>query len=145
MTFLNAVSLGTYTATNTHAPHVKRRYKLVAKIDEQIKLSLDSNYRPTKLIWHMDGEGKEHTKAVPKRIKRWWVEKVDGTVLLSVRYGSKALELAKGKNAILVHSTAELPKVLENLKLAVEKGELDMILAEQTGLARELKKPEKTK
>jgi hypothetical protein len=103
----------------------------MAKIEDQIKRPLDSNYRPTKLIWHMDGEGKEHTKAVPKRVKRWWVERVDGTVLLSVRYGSKALELAKVKKAILVHSTAELPKVLENLKLAVEKGEFDALLEQQ--------------
>jgi len=143
MTFLNAVTLGTYTLGKGHAAHIKRRYRLVEKIDEQLKLALDSTYRPTKLIWHMDGEGKEHTKAVPKRIKRWWTEQTDGTVLLTVRYGSKALELAKGKNAILVYSTAELAKVLENLKLAVEKGELDKILEEQTSYTKSVAKSKK--
>jgi hypothetical protein len=143
MTFLNALTLGSYVAGKGHAPHVSRRYKLSAKIDEQIKLAQDSTYRPTKLIWHMDGEGKEHTKAVSKRIKRWWREKSDGTVLLTVRYGSRALELAKGKNAIVVHSTAELPKVLENLKLAVERGELDKILEEQTSYTKSVAKSKK--
>jgi hypothetical protein len=141
MTYLNALTLAVYTASKDYAPNVKRRYKLVARIEDQIKLALDSNYRPTKLIWHSDSNGTEQTKTVPKRIKRWWSEQSDGTVLLSVRYGSKALELAKGKNAIVLSNAKELPKVLENLKLAVEKGEFDTILVEQTSYTRKIKKP----
>jgi hypothetical protein len=73
---------------------------------------------------------------VPKRVKRWWTERVDGTVLLTLRYGSKALELTKGKNAIVVSSTAELPTLLQNLKAAVEGGEFDELLEQQVGYGR---------
>ena len=38
------------------------------------------------------------------RIKRWWIEREDGSVHLTVRYGSKPLEFAKGKNAIALNS-----------------------------------------
>ena len=65
------------------------------------------------------------------RIKRWWVEKVDGTVLLTVRYGSRPLELAKGKNAIELASMEALELRLRNLKLAVLSGELDQVLLGQ--------------
>ena len=65
------------------------------------------------------------------RIKRWWVEKVDGTVLLTVRYGSRPLELAKGKNAIELASMEALELTLRNLKLAVLSGELDQVLLGQ--------------
>lgn len=57
--------------------------------------------------------------------------KADGTVLLTVRYGSKALELVKGKNAIVINSERELPTVLKRLKEAVEAGEFDKLLNEQ--------------
>jgi hypothetical protein len=48
-----------------------------------------------------------------------------------VRYGSKPLELAKGKNAIVVNSKAELPTVLAHLRAAAEKGEFDELLTAQ--------------
>ncbi len=44
---------------------------------------------------------------------------------LSVRYGAKVLELAKGKYAIEVANTAELVNTLEIVKQATENGELD--------------------
>ena len=44
---------------------------------------------------------------------------------LQVRYGTRVLELAKGKNSIDVGSTAELLGALEVVKRAVEAGELD--------------------
>jgi hypothetical protein len=41
------------------------------------------------------------------------------------------LELAKGKNAIVVNSVAELPTVLKRLAEAVGNGEFDKLLEEQ--------------
>ena len=68
--------------------------------EEQIKLAVDSTYQPTKIVWSSDSAGNQHKVEQPKRIKRWWVELTDGTVQLTVRYGSKPLEFSKGKNAI---------------------------------------------
>ena len=145
MTLLNALTLTTFKPGTENAPHVRRRNKLIAKIEEQIKLANNPDYKPTKLIWHSDGEGIQHKQEIPKRIKRWWITQSDGTVLLTVRYGSRALELAKGKNAIVISSTAELPKVLETLLKAVNEGEFDALLESQasyTKLAKQKRKSE---
>lgn len=47
-----------------------------------------------------------------KRIKRWWVTNADGSVQLTIRYGSKPIELAKGKNAIELSSASEIASTL---------------------------------
>ena len=60
-----------------------------------------------------------------KRVKQWWFVADTGRVCLQVRYGTRVLELAKGKNSIDVGSTAELLGALEVVKRAVEAGELD--------------------
>ena len=39
-----------------------------------------------------------------KRIQRWRSVKADGTLQRIIRYGSKPLELAKGKNAVEIAS-----------------------------------------
>ena len=40
----------------------------------------------------------------PKRVKRWWSVQTDGKVLLTVRYGARAIGVEKGKDAIEVES-----------------------------------------
>lgn len=136
MTLLNALTLTTFENHNAQSPVLHRRRKLIAKVEEQIRYATDSSYQPTKQTWHKDAEGRAQRVTVAKRVRRWWTIKADGTVLLTVRYGSRALELAKGKNAIVVNSTKELPKILENLKTAVEAGEFDTLLEEQIGLTK---------
>jgi hypothetical protein len=131
MTLLNAFTLTRYETDNQLSPTLHRRRKLVAKIAEQIRYATDSEYQPTKQTWHKDAEGREQRVTVPKRVRRWWTVRSDGTVLLTVRYGSRALELAKGKNAIAVNSVKELPTVLKRLSEAVEAGEFDKLLDEQ--------------
>lgn len=141
MTLLNAFTLTTYQTDNRVSPTIHRRRKLVAKIDEQIRLATDSSYQPTKQTWHKDSEGREQRVTVPKRVRRWWTVRNDGVVLLTVRYGSRALELAKGKNAIVVNSVKELPTVLKRLRESVEAGEFDKLLAEQTSYGGRVNTP----
>jgi hypothetical protein len=62
---------------------------------------------------------------VAKRIKQWWFVTEAGKLVLSVRYGTKVIELAKGKFAVEVGSEKELVPTLELLKGAVLAGELD--------------------
>jgi hypothetical protein len=69
--------------------------------------------------------GERKTVEVVKRVKQWWFVAESGRVCLQVRYGSKVLELAKGKNSIEVGSGNELLAVLETVKKCVEAGELD--------------------
>ena len=138
MSFLNALTLTQYSGNDIKVPVVHRRNKLVAKLSEQIKLASDTDYRPLKLTWHKDAEGREHRVEVPKRVRRWWTEHSNGTVQLTVRYGSKPLELAKGKNAIVVNSKAELPTVLAHLRAAAEKGEFDTLLLQQVSYGKRI-------
>ena len=73
---------------------------------------------------------------MPKRVKRWWVETDEGKALLTVRYGSKPLEFAKGKNAIELGSEAEVADVLAKVREAAELGELDALIEKQAQFGR---------
>ncbi len=61
-----------------------------------------------------------------KRVKEWFWINDAGKINLAVRYGSKVLELAKGKNAIELASGDELIAALHALKAAALAGELDV-------------------
>ena len=63
---------------------------------------------------------------------------VDGTINLVVRYGSKPLEFAKGKNAIELASGAEVADVLAEVREAAENGELDAVIEQQARFGRRL-------
>ncbi|OYU69211.1 MAG: hypothetical protein CFE28_03860 [Alphaproteobacteria bacterium PA2] len=128
MAILNTLKLVEFKPHNGGGRVQLRRRKLADKIDQQILLANDPSYRPTKIVWTKDGNGSEQRREIPKRIKRWWVQNMDGTVQLTIRYGSKALELAKGKCAIECASVAEISDVLTKIKAAAENGELDEIL-----------------
>jgi hypothetical protein len=54
-----------------------------------------------------------------------------------VRYGTRVLELAKGKNSIEVGSGSELLSVLETVKKSVELGELDTQIEAASAAVRE--------
>ena len=54
-----------------------------------------------------------------------------GSVELTVRYGSRVLELPKGMDAVELASTDELVPVLEQFKEAAERGEMDDMIASQ--------------
>lgn len=140
MSFIQTVKLAEYKPGSVRSPVARRREKLAFKVEEQIKLAVDSTYRPTKIVWSRSADGTEHKVEQPKRIKRWWVEAVDGTVQLTVRYGAKPLELAKGKNAIALKSKDEVEDTLRKLQQAVLNGEFDTILEQQIGVTKPIRK-----
>ena len=110
---------------------LKSRIKIIAKIDEQILLATDSNYKPTKIKWVRNEDGTERKLEIPKRIRRCWCEQQGGTILLTIRYGNKVIELEQGKNAIELSSKAELEPMLQSIKKAVDNGEFDVLLEKQ--------------
>lgn len=116
-----------------------RRRKLVEKIEQQIKLVADPSYAPTKLIWAADENGIQQRREVAKRIKRWWFENIDGTVQLTIRYGSKPLELARGKSAIACENVSVIATILESIKQSVIDGEFDVILNGQVSAVKKAK------
>jgi hypothetical protein len=111
-------------------PVQARRNKLSAKLYEQIQLATAKNegrsYTPTKWRTYTNKEtGERKTVELPKRIKEWWWTNDGGTINVSVRYGARQIELAKGKNAIEVANIDVLVTALTVIKTAVENGELD--------------------
>jgi len=62
---------------------------------------------------------------MPKRVKPWWFTAENGKLALHVRYGSRALELAKGKFVIEVALDKDLAATLDLIKAAVLAGELN--------------------
>ena len=69
----------------------------------------------------------------PKRIKPWWFMAADGTLCLSVFYGSKRIELIPGKNSISVKNMNDLIEALELLKSETEAGSLDRAIENASG------------
>ncbi|MBD8628469.1 hypothetical protein IFT64_16165 [Oxalobacteraceae sp. CFBP 8753] len=111
-------------------PIVKRRNRLIAKIWEQTELAKGQQggtaYAPVHTRKIKDRETGDVCRVeAPKRIKAWWFTADNGKVCLTIKYGAKVLELAKGKSAIEVGTMAELVPTLDMLKVAVDAGELD--------------------
>ena len=115
----------------THMPAVQvRRNKLVKRLWEQAELAraqqAGTHFAPIKFRTIADPEtGLRKQVEVAKRVKQWWFTAESGKLALSVRYGSKILELAKGKYAVEIASEKELVPTLEIIKAAVLAGELD--------------------
>ena len=117
-------------------PIAVRRRKLIANTDEQIQIATNKDYTPTQHKLVTDDKGKQTKVEVAKRVKRWWAASVDGKINLVVRYGSKPLELAKGKNAIELASEADVADTLRKVREAAELGELDVLIEQQAQFGR---------
>jgi hypothetical protein len=136
MTVLDTLNFVAFKPLANTNPIAVRRRKLAAKIDEQILLATDKGYTPTQHNWITDADGNQRKVEVAKRVKRWWTASVDGKVNLVVRYGSKPLVFAKGKNAIELASEAEVADTLRKVRDAVELGELDALIEKQARFGR---------
>jgi hypothetical protein len=107
----------------------QRRNKLAKRLWEQMELAkaqqAGTQFVATKFRTVKDSDGVRKTVEASKRVKAWWFTGDNGKLALCVRYGSKVLELAKGKYAIEVGGEKDLVNVLEVVKTAVLNGELD--------------------
>ena len=111
------------------SPIIVRRNKLAAKIEEQLQLATAQKegrlYAPKRIKNVTNAEGERVAVETTKRVKEWYWTTPANKVNLCVRYGSKTLELSKGKNAIELSSGEELLSTLSMLREAVIAGELD--------------------
>lgn len=140
MSFITSLKLVEFKPQHASGAVFVRRRKLADKIAQQINLASNAAYAPTKIITVKDENGNEQRREVAKRIKRWWFTNADGSVQLTVRYGSKPIEFAKGKNAIELSSASEIAPTLTAISDAVMNGELDAALAVSSAFSRKLKK-----
>lgn len=114
------------------SPIIVRRNKLAAKIEEQLQLATAQKegrlYAPKRIKNVTNAEGERVAVETTKRVKEWYWTTPANKINLCVRYGSKTLELSKGKNAIELSSGEELLSTLSMLKDAVIAGELDDVI-----------------
>ncbi len=130
MSALNTLKYVSAKRPQNAPPIVLRRNKLSNQLHEQIELARcqadGKTYAPTRLRSIKDKHtGERKLVDAVKRVKQWWFVAENGRVCLQVRYGTRVLELAKGKNSIEVGTVAELLPVLATVKKCVEAGELD--------------------
>ena len=131
MELLKTLKLTRYQRSNTNNPVLQRRIKLAAGISEQVQLANNPNYKPISVRAVAGDSGDIREVEVSNRVLRWWRVDMDGTVELTVRYGSRVLEFAKGMDAVELASTDDLVGVLEQFKAAAERGEMDDMVAAQ--------------
>ena len=130
MSALSGLKLVSAKRPQQASPIVLRRNKLSKHIFEQIELAKNladgKTYAPIRMRTVTDKLSSERkTVELPKRIKQWWFVADNGKVCLQIRYGTRVLEIAKGKNSIEIANGAELLSSLEIVKKCVENGELD--------------------
>ena len=115
-------------------PIVFRRMKLIRKLDEQINLAnavLNGTTYVVKRLKNIKNEqsGEVRSFEVVRNVSPMFFKSTNDKLCVQVRYGSKVVELAKGKNAIQVDDEKTLVKVLETVRSAVFDGELDEQIA----------------
>jgi hypothetical protein len=112
------------------SPIQHRRNVLVARIDEQIELAKammagESLVKTRTRIIKNKETGESRAVEQAKRIRPWWFTDERGKLYLQIKYGSRTLELAKGKNSIELGAKEDLVKTLSLVRDAVGSGDLD--------------------
>ena len=130
MTALTGLKLTAAQKPTQMPPVQQRRNKMAKRLWEQAELAraqqAGSTFAPTKFRSVKDAAtGERKQVETNKRVKAWWFVAENGKLVLSVRYGTKVLELAKGKHAVEVGAEKDLVGVLDVIKAAVLAGELD--------------------
>ena len=119
-------------------PVALKRSKFISRVSEQLEIA--------NLL--MKGEQIPFTSfndpvslKRPRRVSPWWWTDRDGKYLMAIKYGSKVIELAKGKSAVQAETLEQIIEVLKSLKLATSNGELDVLLNHAGELIRKRFKP----
>ena len=129
MTALTGLKLTAAQKPTQMSPVQQRRNKLAKRLWEQMELAkaqqAGTHYIATKFRTITDNEtGLRKQVETNKRVKAWWFVAENGKLSLCVRYGTKVLELAKGKHAVEVGADQYLVGVLELIKAEFLSGEL---------------------
>jgi len=117
-----------------------RKMKLLKKLDEQISLATaqkNGEFFTVKRLKNVKDENGNSTQIeVQKRVSPWfWTD--NNKTYVQIRYGTRVLELQKGKNTIETASADDLLKTLGIVKTAVASGELDSVIEAASVKVRE--------
>lgn len=114
------------------SPVLAKRLKLIERLEEQLAMvhaKLTSQpFSMPKIKTVKDPEsGEKTTVEVPRKIRPWYFDN-NHHFYLEVKFAGKVLELQPNMPTINVGELSELPKILQLIIAATEKGELDDFL-----------------
>lgn len=139
MSLLSSLNLVQSNATEMRTRGISTmRQKLIDRISDQIALveamETGKTFQRVKFRRVRDEASDEVTETpVRTRVRPWWLQDKDGSILVWIKYGNQALELAKGKSAIRVKNIQELAKTFETVLEAVRAGEFDSHITNAVG------------
>ena len=110
-------------------PTILRRAKLLTQLQQQRALASDPMFIAITQRWRKGEHGEKRLVDSQKRVKRWWYIDPIGNCYLTINYGSRRLELDKGKSAIAVGAKDNLVPTIDAVIAAVEAGELDAAIS----------------
>ena len=118
-------------------PVQQRRNKLSNQLWQQIELAKSqiehTHFVVKRRVTVKDIEGNYKTIERPKRIKPWWFMASNGSLCVSMFYGSKRIEIVPGKTSISVRNMTDLIQALEILKSETEAGSFDEAIEQASG------------
>lgn len=127
MSYLSKLTVKSVKRNGAKDPIVQRREKLVAGIEEQLKVAeatlKGEIYEVRRKVWTKNEQGEKVLIERMRKVRAWFFEQ-DGGWYVQCKYGSKPLALGKG-NAVFVKALADVEGALQTLYAAAAGGELD--------------------
>lgn len=140
MATLSKFNLKTVKRINGKDPKINKRNKLVKALEEQLTIVEHKingqDYKAVKKVWKDNGSGEKVLMEVPKRVREWYFEQDSGWYI-QCRYGARVLDIVGRNNSVYVNKITEVPKVINALIEATNKGELDDAI-ERVSMRRKL-------
>lgn len=128
MSSLAKLTIKSVTRQTKLSPDEARRNKLLAAIEEQLKVAeatmRGEEYSITRQRWLKNDAG-EKVRVQRQKVVRSWFFAQDGGFYVQCRYGAKVLSLSKDGNAVFVKQIADVPAALQAIYAATAAGELD--------------------
>lgn len=132
MSHLYKLTIKRVLRQDTLDPVQARRNKLLAAIEEQLKVAESAiagkEHVVTVSRWSMNDAG-ERVRTEHQRVTRAWFFAQDGGYYAQCKYGSKPIALSKDGNAVFVKQLADIPSVLQAFYAAAAAGEFDSAIA----------------
>jgi hypothetical protein len=114
-------------------PVTLKRTKFISRVSEQLEIA--NNLMTGEQIPFTSFHDPVSLKR-PRKVSPWWWIDKEGKYLMAIKYGSKVIELAKGKSAVQAETLEQIIEVLKSLKQATSNGELDVLLTQAGELIR---------
>ena len=128
MSSLAKLTIKTVSRQTKLSPIEARRNKLLAGIEEQLKVAeaamRGQEYTITLSRWGKNEAG-EKVRVQRQRVVRSWFFAQDGDFYVQCKYGAKAVALSKDGNAVFVKQLSDVPIALQAIYAATAAGELD--------------------